>query len=206
VSSELAVYITRYGYLAVFLLVFAQELGLPNPVTNEFVLLFSGYLAFAGVLNLWLAVLSAVSADCLGTTVLYAVFYRCGATIMANRPGWFPVSKDHIDRLGRRIAERQRWGIYVGRLMPFLRGYASVAAGLLGIGPRVFLPAVVVSGVTWSGGYVFAGRLLGPYWKHIATKMGRAESFVLIAALLLSTTLIGRAVLRKRTGLHRNQL
>ena len=35
VSSELALYITRYGYLAIFLLVFLQELGVPNPVTNE---------------------------------------------------------------------------------------------------------------------------------------------------------------------------
>jgi membrane protein DedA with SNARE-associated domain len=47
-SSEVALYITKYGYLAIFLLVLLQELGLPNPVTNEFVLLFSGYLAFPG--------------------------------------------------------------------------------------------------------------------------------------------------------------
>ena len=51
-SSEVALYITRYGYLAIFCLVLLQELGVPNPVTNEFVLLFSGYLAFSGVLSL----------------------------------------------------------------------------------------------------------------------------------------------------------
>jgi hypothetical protein len=30
----------------------------PNPVTNEFVLLFSGYLAFSGVLNPWIIFLA----------------------------------------------------------------------------------------------------------------------------------------------------
>src|SRR5208337_4176495 len=96
-SSELSIYVTRYGYMAIFLLVILQELGVPNPVTNEFVLLFSGYLAFSGVLNLWLVCLTAVSADCVGTTILYAVFYVFGEYIMDHRPSWFPISPANID-------------------------------------------------------------------------------------------------------------
>jgi len=196
-SSEFALYITRYGYLAIFLLVLLQELGVPNPVTNEFVLLFSGYLAFSGVLNLWLVFLTAVSADCIGTTILYAVFYRFGEYILDHRPRWLPASRAHIDRLARRISERGQWGIYAGRLIPFLRGYASVAAGLLLIQPKVFVPAVVVSAITWSGGYVVAGRLLGPYWKQVASKIGGVESVVLLATLIVAATLTARAVARR---------
>jgi membrane protein DedA with SNARE-associated domain len=197
VSFVLALYITRYGYLAIFLFVFLQELGVPNPVTNEFVLLFSGYLAFTGILNLWLVFLTAVAADCIGTTILYAVFYVFGEYIMDHRPPWLPISAAHIDRIARAISERQRWGIYVGRLIPFLRGYVSVAAGILSIRPRVFLPAVIVSAITWSGGYVIAGKLLGPCWEQVAAKIGGVESVVLLAALIVIATLIGRAVVRK---------
>jgi membrane protein DedA with SNARE-associated domain len=198
VSSELALQITRYGYLAIFLLVFLQELGVPNPVTNEFVLLFSGYLAFSGALNLWLVILTAVSADCIGTTILYAVFYWFGDSIMNHRPRWFPVSPVHLNRIARRISERQRWGIYIGRLIPFLRGYASVAAGILPIKPRIFIPVVIVSAITWSGGYVIAGRLLGPYWEQVAARIGRAESLALLVALIVIATLIGRAIRKNR--------
>jgi membrane protein DedA with SNARE-associated domain len=197
VSSELALYITRYGYVAIFLFVLLQELGVPNPVTNEFVLLFSGYLAFSGVLNLWLVFLTAVSADCIGTTILYAVFYAFGEYIMNHRPRWFPLSPADIDRIVHTISERQQWGIYVGRLIPFLRGYVSVAAGLLAIRPKIFLPAVIVSAITWSGGYVIAGRLLGPYWEQVAAKIGGVESVLLLATLIIIATLIGRAVVRK---------
>jgi membrane protein DedA with SNARE-associated domain len=197
VSSELALYITKYGYLAIFLLVLLQELGVPNPVTNEFVLLFSGYLAFSGVLSLWLVFLTAVSADCIGTTVLYAVFYLFGEYIMDHRPRWLPVSPEHINRIARAISERQHWGIYVGRHIPFLRGYVSVAAGILATSPRIFIPAVVVSAITWSGGYVIAGRLLGPCWEQVAAKVGRVESLALLAALIVVGALIGRAVVRK---------
>jgi len=195
--SELAIYVTKYGYMAIFSLVVLQELGVPNPVTNEFVLLFSGYLAFSGVLNLWLVFLTAVSADCVGTTILYAVFYRFGGYIMDRRPRWFPVSPIHIERIAHRISERQQWSIYVRRLIPFLRGYVSVAAGILSIKPKIFIPAVIVSAITWSGGYVIIGKLLGPYWEQVAGRIGGAESLVLLAALIVIATLIGRAVVRK---------
>ena len=195
-SSEAALYITRYGYLAIFLFVFMQELGVPNPVTNEFVLLFSGYLAFSGVLSLWLVFLTAVSADCIGTTILYAVFYLFGEYIMDHRPRWLPLTQAHIERISRRISEQQQWGIYVGRLIPFLRGYVSVAAGCLAIRPRIFVTAVIVSAITWSGGYVIAGWLLGPYWARVAAKIGGVESLVLVAVILVIATLIGRAIVR----------
>jgi membrane protein DedA with SNARE-associated domain len=197
VSSEIALYITKYGYLAIFLLVFLQELGVPNPVTNEFVLLFSGYLAFSGILDLWLVVLTAVAADLIGTTILYAVFYRFGGYIMDHRPRWIPISREHIDRIAQKISKRQRWGIYVGRLLPFLRGYASVAAGLLPIEPKVFIPAVIVSAITWSGGYVIAGRLLGPYWEQVAERIGGVECVVLGATLIVIAALVRRAILRR---------
>ena len=195
-SAELALHITKYGYLAIFLLVLVQELGVPNPVTNEFVLLFSGYLAFSGTLNLWLVILTAVSADCIGTTLLYAVSYRWRDYIMGLPPRWFPVSRSHLDRIAQTMVRRQRWGIYLGRLVPFLRGYASVAAGILRIRPKIFIPAVIFSAITWSGGYVIAGRLLGPYWEQFAVRVGHIESMVLLAAFILTASLVGRAMVR----------
>jgi len=191
-SSEVALYITKYGYMAIFLLVLLQELGVPNPVTNEFVLLFSGYLAFTGVLSLRLVFLTAVAADCIGTTILYAVFYCFGKAIMNRRPRWFPISPAHIERLSRTISERRQWGIYLGRMLPFLRGYASVAAGLLSIRPGVFVPAVVVSAVTWSGGYVIAGRLLGPYWELAAAKLSGIEMVLAVVAAIVIVLLFRR--------------
>jgi membrane protein DedA with SNARE-associated domain len=198
VSSELTHYIAEYGYLAIFLFVFLQELGVPNPVTNEFVLLYSGYLAFTGVLNLWFVLLAAISADCIGTTILYAVFYSFGGFLMDHRPRWFPASTEDIKRMEDSLSGQGRWGIYVGRLIPFLRGYVSVAAGMLAIRPGVFLPAVIISAITWSGGYVVAGRLVGPYWKEVAGKMGTVEQFVLLAALIVIAALVRRTIVRRR--------
>jgi membrane protein DedA with SNARE-associated domain len=191
-------WIAEFGYEAIFACVFLQELGVPNPITNEFVLLFSGYLAYAGVLNFWLVLLTAVAGDCIGTTVLYAVFYRFGRPLIERLPKWCRISPERLDRARKRIGERQGWGIFLARLVPFLRGYASVAAGMLPIPPRVFLPAVALSAVVWSGGYVIAGRILGPAWGLAVSRVGSAERAVWIAAAIAGIIFVGRTLRRRR--------
>lgn len=186
-SPELASFIGQYGYAAIFLLVFLQEIGVPNPVPNELVLLFSGYLASTGVLQFPLVFLSAVSADFIGTSILYFVFYFFGNYILDHKPRWLPISRSNIDKLSEKISRRGRWGIFLGRLIPYLRGYVSVAAGLLQIKPRVFLTSVIVSALVWSGGYVIGGKLMGPYWNRFTSAIGgiNVALFLIIGILML---------------------
>ena len=189
---ELAHYITAYGYLAIFSLVFLQEIGVPNPVSNELVLIFSGYLASTGILSLPIVLFTVIMADFAGTSLLYFVFYYFGSQLIERKPHWLPISREHIEKITERVSKRGRWGIFVGRLIPFLRGYASVAAGLLEIPPKIFLPTVITSAILWSGGYVVAGQALGPYWRNLADKIGGIEFLLLIVLLIVLFIIIGR--------------
>jgi len=180
---ELSDYIIKYGYLTIFSLVFLQEIGVPNPVPNELILLFSGYLASIGKLSFVLVMLTVVLADFIGTSLLYFVFYFIGQRILTKNYRWLP--KEKIDRLIKRISQRGQWGIYVGRLIPYLRGYTSVAAGLLRIKPHIFLPVVLGSAITWSGGYAIAGKLLGSQYENLASKISAWKIAVAGAALLV---------------------
>lgn len=74
-----------------------------------------------------------------------------------------------------------------------------MAAGILPIRPKIFLPAVVVSAITWSGGYVLAGKLLGRYWEQVAVRIGRVETVALLVALVVVATLIGRSAVRRHS-------
>ena len=170
---ELANYIIHYGYLTIFILVFVQELGIPNPVPNELILLFTGYLASTGKLNLFLAILTVVFADFIGTSILFFIFYFLDKYIFAKKRKWLAMHK--IEKLLKRVAEKGLWGIYVGRLIPYLRGYTSIAAGLLRIKPKNFLPIVFLSALTWSGGYVIIGRLLGKEYESLTKYLNSWE-------------------------------
>ena len=177
----LAAYITKYGYLAVFSTIFLQEIGVPNPVPNEIILLFAGYLAYTGVLKFSLILLFGVAGDFIGTTVLYLIFYFFGDRVVQFASRWFPAEK--IEKFKANINRRGSLGVFLGRLVPYLRGYASVAAGLMRIPPSKFLPAVVASAMLWSGGYVTAGRLLGKKWQNVAQHITIGK--ILIAVLII---------------------
>ncbi len=181
---ELANYIIEYGYITIFGLVFLQELGVPNPIPNELILLFAGYLASIGTLDFYWIVITAVSADFIGTTIIYSVFYYFGERIMKHFKCFLPSKK--IDSLIDFLSHKGRWGIYVGRLLPILRGYASVAAGLLRLPPREFIPAVLLSALTWSGGYVILGWILGPKWEIVSDYLGFGNTVIILLAIIVA--------------------
>jgi membrane protein DedA with SNARE-associated domain len=182
---KLASYIINYGYLAIFSLIFVQEMGVPNPVPNELILLFGGYLTSVKTLGFTLTFIVAVLADFIGTTMLYVIFYHFGELVLAHKPRWLPISREKVDRLATKVSRGGWWGIFGGRLIPYLRGYTSVAAGLLRVRPSVYLSAVAVSAIVWSGGYVIVGRIFGSYWEDVARAMGGIQQTLLALAVIV---------------------
>jgi membrane protein DedA with SNARE-associated domain len=191
-------FITNYGYWAIFWLVFLQEIGIPNPVSNELVLLFSGSLAFTGLLSFPFIFLTAVFADIFGATVLYTVFYLFGKSIVKNKPRWLPISQETIKKLKKPIEKHRKTGMFVGRLLPFARGYAAVVAGLLNISPTDFFIAVISSALVWSGGFVILGNYFGNYITQVENTTQGIEKILLIAIGLTVIVFIIRYIATKK--------
>jgi membrane protein DedA with SNARE-associated domain len=190
-ADEIILYITKYGYLAIFILVFLQETGMPNPFPNELLLIFSGYLSFRGILFLPFVVLTAICADLIGTGILYFLFYSTGTLIIQKKPKWLPISSKMIEQLSIKISKGGMLGIFIFRLTPFTRGYASVITGLLQVKPRVFLPVALLSAVTWATGYVLIGHLIGPSWNYFIESIGSFKYIMLaLLALILGMVLL----------------
>ncbi len=196
---EVVHFISNNGYWAIFLLVFSQEVGLPNPVPNELVMLFGGYLAYNGVLVWPYLIIVVLAADFIGTNILYFTFYYSGAYIMRKKPRWFPLSSVTIEKLSKKIEKRGRWLIYILRLTPFVRGYTSVISGLLQVKPRVFLMLAFLSAATWSTFYISSGRLLGPYINYASKNLEKdVKMIILIFALVLLGIVLALRFIRNR--------
>lgn len=205
--EEVVYYITRYGYLAIFILVFLQETGMPNPFPNELLLIYSGYLSFEGFLFLPFVILTAVSADFIGTNILYFLFYHTGSFMVQKKPKWIPFSARMVDRLTSKISRGGQLSIFIFRLTPFTRGYTSVITGLLQVKPKVFLPIAFVSAVIWATIYVVMGHLIGPSWNLFTQNLGSLKYIMLallsavICIMLLVYNNRKRKKLRTVTGL-----
>lgn len=190
-SDEVIQFVTQNGYLAIFILIFLQETGMPNPFPNELLLLFCGYLSFKGLLFFPYVIITAFLADFLGTILLYLIFYSTGTIIMERKPKWFPLSDDVINRLSKRLSEGGQLSIFIFRLTPFTRGYASVITGLLQVKPKIFLPIAIASAICWASVYVVIGNLIGPSWDEYAVHFGSLKYlFIVVVAIALGITII----------------
>ena len=198
--EEVVYYITGYGYMAIFILVFLQEIGMPNPFPNELLLIFSGYLSFKGFLSFPVALLTAVLADFIGTNILYFLFFKAGTHIIRKKPKWIPLSSGTIDRLTAKVSKGGMLNMFVFRLTPFTRGYTSVIAGLLHVKPNIFLPIALFSATIWAAVYVLTGYLIGPYWDLFLQQIDRIK-FIMLATFvtILCVRLIFYFLRKKRT-------
>ena len=187
--EEVVNWVTQYGYLAIFVLIFLQEIGMPNPFPNELLLIFSGYLAFRGFLFFPNVVITAISADFIGTNILYFLFYNTGSYIIQKKPRWIPLSTAMIDRLTAKVSNGGKLNIFIFRLTPFTRGYTSVIAGLLRIKPKTFLPLALISAITWAIVYVLTGYFIGPYW-DLFVKYLDSFKYIMLAILVLVLSLM----------------
>jgi membrane protein DedA with SNARE-associated domain len=196
--EEVVYYVTQYGYLAIFVLVFLQEIGMPNPFPNEMLLMFSGYLSFKGLLFIPYVILTVVCADFTGNNILYFIFYSAGAFIMQKKPKWIPLSDNMISRLSDRISKGGQLRIYIFRVTPFTRGYASVITGLLQIKPVVFLPIALISGFTWALVYVVIGYYIGPSWDLFTESIGNFKYLLLIVLAVILSAFLFVYIIRNR--------
>ena len=182
-------FIELYSYFSIFTLVFLQELGIPNPITNEFVLLFSGYLAFTDTLSLPWVIVTVVLADFIGTSVLYCIFYFLSARILQKKTQWLPFSFSKIEQWQEKLSHNKWWGLFIGRLIPFVRGYVSVGAGVVRVSPQTFLPVVFASACVWAGGYVIIGFLFGNGWEKVLA-WSHGVQWIVIGILMISIVTI----------------
>jgi membrane protein DedA with SNARE-associated domain len=150
--------IDSYGYLAVFVLVAVESLGIPLP--GETALITAGiYAGHTHRLNPWLIFLVASAAAIIGDNIGYG---DKGGYRLARRYG----PKVHFDEQKLKIARYlfDRHGakvVFVGRFVSVLRTYAAFLAGTSKMRWRKFLPANAAGGILWAGIYTFAAYLAG---------------------------------------------
>ena len=152
--------IESYGYLAVFVLVGAESLGVPLP--GETALITAAiYAGHTHRLNPWLIFLVASAAAIIGDNIGYWIGDK-GGYRLARRYG----SKVRLDERKLKIARYlfDRHGgkvVFFGRFVSVLRTYAAFLAGTSKMRWRRFLPANAAGGIVWAAIWTLAAYLAG---------------------------------------------
>ena len=165
------------------LLVIAYGENVVPPIPGDMVVVFGGYLAGVGQLNLaWVIVLSTFGGA-LGFMTMYAVGRRLGTAVMdPERFQWLP--QEGFEKAQRWI---DRYGFGVVAANRFLSGARSVISLTVGIAQMSAWKAAVwstFSAVVWTALISYAGYAVGDNWEIIAVYL-RAYGRIVIGVLLL---------------------
>lgn len=194
-------FLTNYGYIAIFVMMFVEEAGVPLPLPNEVALMYAGYLASRGDLNaLWVSVVATLGAAG-GSALLYAVARRGGRPLLRRFGRFIHLDEEKIDRAEHWVDRFGMISVPLARLTPGLRIYTTIIAGLLRVPYRIVIAAVVGASLIWSFFWVHLGYFLGENWEQGARVFERAGRWGIgIVVAVVAVVLLVRWLLRRRGG------
>jgi membrane protein DedA with SNARE-associated domain len=148
-------FLIHWGYAAVFLFGFFEACCVPIPSAITFA--FAGVLASEGRLNIAAVILVGTLAELIGSFVAYGVG-RAGGRPLVHRFGrYLLITRADIDRAERFVAARGVWAIPVGRALPVVRAFVSIAAGLIAVPPLLFGVLSLIGTAVWVTTMSFIG-------------------------------------------------
>lgn len=155
--------ISAAGYAGVAGLMAVESACIPLP--SEVIMPFAGYLASTGRFSLVLAATAGAVGCNLGSTVAYAVGARGGRPLVERWGRYVLLSSEDLDRAERFFRRYGGVAVLVGRLLPVIRTFIALPAGIARMPQLKFQLYTFVGSWPWCYALAYVGYVLGERWK-----------------------------------------
>lgn len=116
------------GYPGIIALMFLESSFFPFP--SEVVMPPAGFLAHEGMMSLPLAIISGIFGSLLGALFNYWISLKFGRPFFLRWGKYFFITPESLDKADAFFAKHGHISTFVGRLIPVIRQYISLPAGL----------------------------------------------------------------------------
>lgn len=147
------------GYFGIFILMFLESTVFPIP--SEVVIIPAGYLAFKGEMNIYIVILLGVLGSLSGALFNYYFALKFGRTFLLKYGKYFLVSEETIRKTELFFKDHGHISTFSGRLIPGLRHYISLPAGLAKMNLFVFCLYTTLGATLWVVILALLGYFLG---------------------------------------------
>lgn len=183
--------ISKHGYLAVFVLMVLESACIPIP--SEAVMLFGGALTsgavIAGVhshLNVVAVALFGTVGNVAGSLIAYGVGRAGGRPLIERWGRYVLLRRRELDRSEAFFARRGAVAVLVGRVLPVVRTFISLPAGISDMPVGPFTVLTLLGSLAWTFALAYAGRALAGHWSGVSsafTPVSVVVAVVIIAAI-----------------------
>lgn len=177
--------IDNTGYLGIFILMALESACIPIP--SEIIMPFSGFLVAQGHFNIWLVGFLGAVGNLIGSIVAYLVGLYGGRPFVEKYGKYFLVSHRDLNLADRWFAKHGQGTVFFSRLLPVVRTFISLPAGIARMNFKKFCFYTFVGCLPWSYVLTYAGVVLGHNWADIRIYF---EKFEIIIGILIAAFII----------------
>lgn len=168
IASFISDFISSTGYIGVGALMAFDNANIPIP--SEITMSFAGYLVTTARFTYWGAIAAGTIGSIIGSIVSYALGYYGGRPFVIKYGRFVLISKRDLARADQMFA---KWGnaiAFFSRLMPILRTFISLPAGITKMSFLQFTVYTAIGSLIWSWLLVQLGVVVGENYETIRDK------------------------------------
>ncbi|MDO8562572.1 MAG: DedA family protein [Candidatus Limnocylindria bacterium] len=178
-----------FGYVGVAAAMAIESAAIPLP--SELILPFAGWSVSRGVVEpltgapwtYWGAVVAGVVGNTVGSLVAYAVGMYGGRPLLERWGRYVLISTHDLDLADRWFARYGDATVFFSRMLPVIRTFISVPAGVARMPLWRFTAFSLAGAVPWVMLLVWGGTLLGDHWLELKHAL-RGLDYLIAAGLV----------------------
>ncbi len=172
------------GYWGIFIMMFLESSFFPFP--SEVVMIPAGYLAYKGEMNLFLAVFAGIAGSLAGAVFNYFLALRFGRAFIQRYGKYVLIKEETMQKMEDFFAKHGHISTFSGRLIPAVRQYISLPAGLAKMNLLKFSIYTSLGAGIW----VLILALLGYFIGHNQELISEYLRVIIVSILVLLTIFI----------------
>ena len=120
--------VSSFGYIGIFVMMFLESSFFPFP--SEVVMIPAGYLASKGEMNIYMVIFAGVLGSLAGAIFNYYLAIKFGRAFLLKYGKYLLIKKETLEKMEDFFAKHGDISTFSGRLIPAVRQYISLPAGI----------------------------------------------------------------------------
>lgn len=120
--------VAQLGYIGIFVMMFLESSFFPFP--SEVVMIPAGYLAYKGEMNLFIAIFAGIAGSLAGAVFNYYLAIKFGRKFISKYGKYVLIKEETLEKMESFFEKHGHISTFSGRLIPAVRQYISLPAGL----------------------------------------------------------------------------
>ena len=187
---------TSLGYGGIVVAMAIESCCIPLP--SELIMPLAGFLAFQHKFNLWGAALAGAAGCVVGSAVAYWIGATGGRPLLLRYGRYVLISHHDADRADAFFARHGDATIFATRLMPIVRTFISLPAGIARMHFGKFIAYTFLGSLPWCLALAYAGYKLGEHWDEVGSVLHKYDILVGIGILALFALFLYRHLRRQK--------